>query len=282
MDSPAGADRRDDRSLFLARRSIERSGILIPHRRSITGTPFSFLEAWLNQDVEKLWELQTVLSLLGDREKQLTNKPESFAAVDREWQNVHAEMERLQQQMEGHGRERRRVDGELSDQQELLKKYQGQLMQVKNQQQYAAAWKEIDATRKQVKELEDSTLKSMADVDALQKQNDDLASGNADLKARWDAEYETWQHSLGDLRKEVQQLQARVAKIEATIPERLLREFHRIFKQRQNVAIAPVVADSCNGCRTRVRPAVLQQLKRGDLVHCEGCSRVLYLGMPSS
>jgi predicted nucleic acid-binding Zn-ribbon protein len=240
------------------------------------------LEDWLNQDVEKLWELQTVLSALGDREKQLTNKPESFAAVDREWQSVNAGMEKLQQQIEQHSRERRRVDGELSDQQELLKKYQGQLMQVKNQQQYAAAWKEIDATRKQVKELEDSTLKTMADVDALQKQNDDLAAGSVELKSRWDAEHEAWQHSLGDLRKEVEQLKARAAKIEASLPERLSREFHRIFKQRQGVAIARVVADSCNGCRTRVRPAVLQQLKRGDLVHCEGCSRILYLESPPS
>lgn len=236
----------------------------------------------MNQDVEKLWELQTVLSQLGDREKLLTNKPESFAAADREWQNVNGAMESLQQQIEQHSRERRRVDGELSDQQELLKKYQGQLMQVKNQQQYAAAWKEIDATRKHVKELEESTLKTMTDVDALQKEHDDLAAGSVDLKARWDAEHETWQHSLGDLRAEVEQLKEKAAKIEATLPERLKREFHRIFKQRQNVAMARVVADSCSGCRTRVRPAVLQQLKRGDLVHCEGCSRILYLEMPPS
>src|SRR4051794_20888803 len=191
-------------------------------------------------------------------------------------------MTKLEGQIETSSKERRRVDGELADQQELLKKYQGQLMQVKNQQQYAAAWKEIDATRKQVKELEDSTLKTMSDIDALQKQNDDLGAGSADLKSRWDSEHEAWQHSLGDLRTEVEQLKARAAAIEATIPERLRREFHRIFKQRQNVAIAKVVADSCNGCRTRVRPAVLQQLKRGDLVHCEGCSRILYLETPPS
>jgi len=35
----------------------------------------------LNPDVEKLWELQTVLSQLGDRETQLNSKPESFAAI---------------------------------------------------------------------------------------------------------------------------------------------------------------------------------------------------------
>lgn len=236
----------------------------------------------MNHDVEKLWELQTVLTQLGDRERQLSTKPESFAAVDREWQGVHAEMERLQQQIETLSKERRRVDGELSDQQELLKKYQGQLMLVKNQQQYAAAWKEIDATRKHVKDLEDSTLKTMTDIEALQKQHDDLEGGNADLKARWDSEYEAWQHSLGDLRGEAEQLRARAAAIEATLPERLRREFQRIFKQRQNVAVAKVVSDSCSGCRSRIRPALFQQLKRGDLVHCEGCSRILYLETPSS
>ena len=241
-----------------------------------------FSENVLNRDVEKLWELQTVLSQLADREKQLTSKPESFAAVDRQWQQANEEMTRLQQSIEQLSKERRRVEGELGEQQEILKKYQGQLMLVKNQQQYAAAWKEIDATRKHVKELEDSTLKTMTDVEALQKQHDDLEAGSVDLKTRWDAEHEAWQHSLGDLRTEVEQLKAKAAAIEASLPERLRREFHRIFKQRQNVAIARVVADSCSGCRTRVRPAVMQQLKRGDLVHCEGCSRILYLETPPS
>jgi hypothetical protein len=43
MDLPAGADRPADRSS----RSIDRSGVRIPHRRSNTGTPFSFLEAFV-------------------------------------------------------------------------------------------------------------------------------------------------------------------------------------------------------------------------------------------
>src|SRR5204863_6142268 len=129
---------------------------------------------------------QTVLSTLGECEKQLSSKPESFAAVDREWQGVNSEMEKLQQQIDALGKERRRVDGELSDQQELLKKYQGQLMQVKNQQQYAAAWKEIDASRKHVKELEDSVLKSMGEAEGVQSQLDEGRSSYEPLKARHD------------------------------------------------------------------------------------------------
>ena len=231
----------------------------------------------MNSDVEKLWELQTVLTALGEREKQLNSKPESFAAVDREWTAANAEMEKLQQQIDTLAKERRRVDGELTDQQEILKKYQGQLMQVKNQQQYAAAWKEIDASRKHVKELEDSELKTMTDMEGLQKQLDDDRAGSSTLKERWDAEHDKWQHSLGDLRSEVEALRKRAEQVEASLPDRLRREFQRILKQRQGLAVAKVANDSCSACRTRVRPALYQQLKRGELVYCEGCHRILYL-----
>ena len=231
----------------------------------------------MNHDVEKLWELQTVLTQLNDREKQLTTKPDAFAAVDREWQSANEEMAKLEQQIETSSKERRRVDGELADQQELLKKYQGQLMQVKNQQQYAAAWKEIDATRKHVKELEDAELKAMGEVESLQKQLDDRRSGSADLKSRWDVAHEQWQSSLGHLQQEVAQLRERAAAIEGQIPPRLKADFYRIYNQRQKLAVVPVANESCSACRTRVRPQVAQQLKRGELVHCEGCHRILYV-----
>ncbi len=236
----------------------------------------------MSADVEKLWELQQVLSQLGERERQMAVKPEAFAAIDDEYQSANNEMTRLGDSLEGLAKERRRVDGELSDQQEILKKYQGQLMQVKNQQQYAAAWKEIDATRKHVKELEDASLKNMTEAEGLQKQLDDRKGGHEELKGRYDAAHDEWQASLGDLRKEADDLRKRAEAIEATLPPRLKNEFYKIFKQRNHVAVAPVASDSCSGCRTHIRPALMQQLKRGELVFCEGCHRILYLEKPAS
>jgi hypothetical protein len=236
----------------------------------------------LTQDVEKLWELQTVLTQLNDRERQLTTKPDAFAAIDREWQAANEEMTKLEQQIETSQKERRRVEGELTDQQELLKKYQGQLMQVKNQQQYAAAWKEIDATRKHVKELEDADLKAMGEVESLQKQLDERRGGSAGLKSRWDEEHEAWQSSLGHLQEDAAKLRERVTTLESQLPPRLKNDFYRIYNQRQKSAVAPVTNESCSACRTRVRPQVSQQLKRGELVHCEGCHRILYVESPAS
>lgn len=233
-------------------------------------------------DVDKLWELQTVLTALNEREKQMSVKPESFAAIDREFQSANDEMQRLQGELDALGKERRRVDGELSDQQETLKKYQGQLMQVKNQQQYAAAWKEIDTTRKSVKELEDSVLKNMTEAEGLQSQLDARKDGHAELQARYDAAHAEWQASLGDLRAEAEKLKAKAAEIEKSVPDRLRNEFQKIYKQRQQLGMARVNGDTCSVCRNRVRPQVAQQLKRGELVHCEGCHRILYLERPTS
>jgi len=233
-------------------------------------------------DVDQLWELQTILSALNEREKLMGVKPDSFAVLDREYEGANEEMTKLQGQLDQLAKERRRVDGELTDQQELLKKYQGQLMQVKNQQQYAAAWKEIDATRKEVKDLEESVLKNMTEADALQAQLEERRGGHSDLQARHEAAHAEWQHSLSDLKKEAGDLKKKAEQVEKTLPERLRREFHKIYRQRQQVAITAVAIDTCSSCRTRVRPAVAQQLKRGELVHCEGCHRILYLERSTS
>jgi predicted nucleic acid-binding Zn-ribbon protein len=239
------------------------------------------LEGALNE-VDKLWELQAVVTQLAECEEQLSAKPESFALVDAEYQSAMQEKSRLQESLETIAKERRRVDGELADEQELLKKYQGQLMQVKNQQQYAAAWKEIDAARKRVKELEDSVLKLMGDADAIQKQLDEGEATFSDLQARYDAEHSTWQASLGDLRAQESALKKKQEQIEHSIPERTKQEFGRIAKQRGGIAVARVDGETCSACRTRIRPALSQQLRRGELVKCEGCSRTLYMERPAS
>ena len=91
-----------------------------------------------------------------------------------------------------------------------------------------------------------------------------------------------WQSSLGDLRSEVEKLKTKQEQIESGIPERLKREFWQVARQRGNVAVARVDNDTCSVCRTRVRAMVAQQLKRGEIVPCEGCRRILYLERPTS
>lgn len=230
----------------------------------------------MNQTLERLWELQTEMSHLAAKEHDLNSKPESFAGVDREYQEGESELTRLTDRLEALSRDRRSLERELQDGQEVLKKYQGQLMQVKNQQQYAAAWKEIDTSRRGIKEIEETLLRKMGEIEETQKAIDQLKETHVEVKERYDLEYEVWQSGLGDLREEIEKIRQRITNVESTLPEPLKKEFYRIFKQRQGIAVSKVENDACSVCRFKIRSQAVQQLRRGEVITCEGCRRIFY------
>jgi len=227
--------------------------------------------------LDRLWELQKVLSELAENEKLLTDKPEHFAEVDARYEQARGEMSKLEEKITSLTLERRRIDGDLQTEQETLKKYQGQLMQVKNQQQYSAAWKEIDATRKKIKELEDAELAKMGEIEALQTELDELKAQHADLTAEWEAAHKEWQDSLATVRENIGAIRERAQGLEQGVSPGPLRQFKRILEQRQGIGIALIEGEACSACRFRVRSQALLDIKRGEIITCEGCRRLLYV-----
>lgn len=230
--------------------------------------------------LDKLWELQKVLSELAENEKLLTDKPEHFAEVDERYQEARTAMSRLEEKIAASTLERRKIDGDLQAEQEILKKYQGQLMLVKNQQQYSAAWKEIDASRKKIKEFEDAELAKMGEIEELQKQLDALREQHAGLTSEWEAAHEEWQDSLASVRETIGAIRERAAGLEQGVPAAPLRQFKRIMEQRHGIGVALIEGEACSICRFRVRSQALIDVKRGELLTCEGCRRLLYVEAP--
>jgi predicted nucleic acid-binding Zn-ribbon protein len=231
----------------------------------------------LRQIVERLWTLQTVLSRLAEKERALNEKPEAYARAEQELKSVEAEIGKLTQRSEELGKKRRQLDSDLQGAQETLRKFQGAQMQVKNQQQYAAALKEIDTARKQVKDIEEADLAIMTELDEIENRLAETRTREASLRAEHDREFAAWQSSLGDLKREAEETRQRAAEAEEAIPENIRRQFHQIFRNRQGVAMARVVDGACGECRVRLRAQSLQQLQRGEVVMCDGCRRFYYL-----
>lgn len=227
--------------------------------------------------LDKLWELQRVLSELAENERVLSDKPPHFAEVDERYAQARESMAKLEDKIKALTLERRRIDGDLQAEQETLKKYQGQLMQVKNQQQYSAAWKEIDASRKKIKEFEDAELAKMSEIEDLQKQLDGLKEQHSGLTSEWEAAHKEWQDSLAEVRSKIGSIRDRAAGLEQGVPPGPLRQFKRIMEQRGGIGVALVEGEACSICRFRVRSQALIDVKRGELLTCEGCRRILYM-----
>lgn len=235
----------------------------------------------MTEVLERLWDLQQAMAELGEKERQLREKPEPFASTDREFSASTAAIDELKGRREELDTRRREIERNLSAEQETLKKYESQLMQVKNQMQYSAAWKEIDTARKKVKELEDELLGVMGQIETIDNELTERETALAPLREKHDAEYNEWQGSLGGIREMADSVRKRIAEIETQIPDRLRQEFHKIFSHRQGVAVAVVENNACSACRVKVRPAVAQSVRRGEITMCDSCRRIMYVGKAS-
>jgi predicted nucleic acid-binding Zn-ribbon protein len=203
---------------------------------------------------------------IAELERRLSVKPDHYAEIDGRYAGAQAEIERLQATLDQLGRERRKIDGDLQMEQAALQKYEGQMKMVKNQQQYSAAWKEIDVARKKKKELEDAELAKMAEIENAQSALDALTLSHSELKEEWEMAHAEWQSSLGDVRAELDRATARARDAEKDIPPGPLRQFQRICEQRQGVA-----------CRLKVRSQAILLVNRGEIITCEGCRRIVYV-----
>jgi predicted nucleic acid-binding Zn-ribbon protein len=217
------------------------------------------------------------MSETAELEHRLSVKPEDFADIDRRYDGAKAEMDRLQATLDQLARERRKIDGDLQVELEALKKYEGQMKMVKNQQQYSAAWKEIDVARRKKKEIEDAELAKMAEIETTQAALDALRDSHSGLTAEWELAHAEWQESLHEVRELLDKAKHRVAEAEKDIPPGPLRQFQRICEQRQGVAMSLLEGEACGLCRFKVRSQAILEVNRGEIITCEGCRRIVYV-----
>jgi predicted nucleic acid-binding Zn-ribbon protein len=66
------------------------------------------------------------------------------------------------------------------------------------------------------------------------------------------------------------------------VPPAALAKYEQLLKQRRMLAVAHVAGELCSACHVRLRPAVLQQIRRNEeMIQCDSCQRILYF-MPKT
>jgi predicted nucleic acid-binding Zn-ribbon protein len=174
--------------------------------------------------------------------------------------------------------DRRARSLELATLEETKKHYQDSLMQVKNQREYAAVLKEIDAAKAAIGEHEDAILGSMDEVEKLKGDLEARAAHIETERAIVDQERTEVEAAVATAQERIALAVAQRAEIESTLPAALVENVKRVEEGRKGLFLVKAERESCTACHVRLRPQVYQEIRQASKIHmCGSCRRYLYV-----
>jgi predicted nucleic acid-binding Zn-ribbon protein len=229
-----------------------------------------------------LLALQDVESRAEDARRRIADAPSRVEALDAELEDARQALEAAKSALAASQAARREHEKEAGVAQQRVSKYKDQLMEAKDNRQFHALQHEIATFSAEVQKIEEQILVRMLEGDELTAT---VKAAEARLAAdtkRVAAQKAAIDTERAQLARDLESLQRQRADIAAGLPPALVAMFESMFKARRGTALSKAVDGLCEACRVRIRPALYNEIRRGDqIIQCESCQRILYYVPPA-
>ena len=203
--------------------------------------------------------------------------PARIEEIEARFRERNAEYVAIQARHDELDRDQKARTQSLAELEESRRKFTDQLMQVKNQREYAAVLKEIDAVKAHAAEHEDAVLKAMDELETLTSDLESRAAHIQEERAGVAAEVADVEQEAGLAAERVARDEAERAAIEVELPRDLVDAVRRVEEARAGIFLARAESQVCQSCYVRIRPQVFQEIKLAARIHsCGNCRRFLY------
>ena len=231
--------------------------------------------------LRKLLELQQLdmkIGTLKQREQEIPRQKESFT-IQRK--RLESELKESEERVKKLKLEQRDCEGEIEQKNAHIKKFEGQLLIVKKNEEYKALLHEIDLLKKQISLKEERILNIMDDIEHAQMAFQEDKKRIADEIRKLDEECARIDAELAEAVKVRKAQEGTRAPLASQVDAALLARYERVRKVR-TPAVVPLVetnkqAEACGGCYMTVRPQIVNEIMAAKEYHsCGHCARILY------
>ena len=163
------------------------------------------------------------------------------------------------------------------DAQALIKKYEKQQDNVKNNREFEAINKEMEMQELEVKlnekHVKDATYEQKDRMNARLKTEEKIA----DVESALTIKRKELEKITADTEKEEKVLTAKSDEAKEKVEARLLTAYERIrTSYRNGLAVVPIIRDSCGGCFNVIPPQRQSEIRQHKkIIVCEHCGRIL-------
>ena len=231
----------------------------------------------VEEKLTALYNLQKIESKLDEIAILKGELPIEVRDLEDEIHGLRARETRIEEEINGINEFIEQKKAAIAQSQDLIKKYEKQSDNVKNNREYEAITKEIETqtldlklAERHIKDANEEIADKARVLDAAKK---NIATKEANLKVK-KGELDK---IIAETEKEEAECRANSDKARAAVDPRLLVSFDRIRKNfRNGLAVVPVLRDACGGCYNAIPPQRQSEIRQHKkIIVCENCGRVL-------
>lgn len=235
------------------------------------------MEQSVEEKLKALWALQSIHTKIdkirqvrGELPIEVADLEDEIAGLDTRIEKIRAELDDLEDSI---------VNRKLmiKDAQAAIKKYEGQLNEVKNNREYDAITKEIEIQGLEIqvceKRIREAEFEIKNKTELYDSTQESLGYSKEDLEQK----KKELENITGETQKEEEALLNKAAKAEKKIEERLLKVYNKLRGTfRNGFAVVSIERDSCSGCFNKIPPQLQSEIRqRKKIIICEHCGRVI-------
>src|SRR6476620_2315203 len=231
----------------------------------------------VEEKLSSLVQLQKVDSKLDEIHILKGELPIEVADLEDEIHGLHARQLRIEEEINGITEFIAQKKEAIKESEALIKKYEKQSTNVKNNREFEAINKEMEMQQLEIK-LAEKHIKDKNDEIAdkavlLEKAKKNVSAKEMVLKGKKDE----LEKIISATEKEEKHYNKLATEAREKVDERLLLSYDRIRKNYRNgLGVVPVLRDACGGCFNAIPPQKQSEIKqRKKIIICENCGRIL-------
>jgi predicted nucleic acid-binding Zn-ribbon protein len=230
----------------------------------------------LKEELELLWELQEIDLDLQNIQEGRIRYPKDLKRLDEKYQIEKERIQKEKEKVELLEKERRKKEGNLSLEQEKVKRTEGRMFEVKTNKEYQALLSEIDAVKEANSRQEEEILRLMEEIDEVRR---NLGRREKEVTA-----------TLEKIEEEKKQIQEKMARDDVGWKKQLERRevltrqmeknlfrLYNTLKEKRRVGVVRVKNETCQGCFLNIPPQMYIEVQKNNaLIQCPHCNRILF------
>jgi predicted nucleic acid-binding Zn-ribbon protein len=231
----------------------------------------------VEEKLTNLVRLQKIDSKLDEISILKGELPIEVSDLEDEIQGLHARQTRIEEEINGISDFIEKKKETIKESEALIKKYEKQSDNVKNNREFEAINKEMEMQQLEVKlaekHIKDANEEIAEKIKVLETAKKQIGAKEGVLNNK-KSELEK---IIADTEKEETQFKEVSDGARHALDERILFSYDRIRNNYRNgLGVVPVLRDSCGGCFNAIPPQKQSEIKQHKkIIVCENCGRIL-------